>query len=341
MYVCYICQIILLGLNTKTIMKTKLILLLCALMGVLSTVQALTYTQTRVNDSTLFRNQTSPSSYADWNTWLNFTNDSANYSTLNLSGLYNASDFCCMTTRTTYKSSVKYIDASKVTIPAFTGEGCEKTFDAYFNQAENFQISTYSANTLPHLAFGNFSNLKKIILPPTCDSIYSTSFNNCKALDTIVITNTNKVVVIKLYKNYVGFAFYKNIMDESQLVTYSLRRADSVVVKVPRKFYADYRAKSVVGGELHYFKIVAYDEQSTNAVQLVTNNNNIKVYPTITTDVVNVTGVEPDKYISLIDLSGNVVLKTKDETQLNISSLSKGIYLVSVDGKVIQKIIKE
>lgn len=314
MYVCYICQIILLGLNTKTIMKTKLILILCALMGVLSTVQATIYTTTRVNDSTLSINRASGS-----NSGL-ILNDSAHYNTLKLSGVWDSLSVRSLIDSYQYDSTITHLDMTNMT------SKLSRTYDFLPKPITNiFQMGVIM----------NYRYIKTVCLPSTTDTIYSAFGGklNYITLDTVTVTNQISVMYVKLSgpTSTIAYSF------GNRYVTYNLIEKDSIVLRVPRPLYKGYKA---IKQYTDAFKIIPYDVPVTSDVQ-VTTNNNIKIYPTIATDVVNVTGIESDKNISLIDLSGNVVLSPKGETQLNVSSLSKGMYLVSVDGKVIQKIIKK
>lgn len=295
-------------------MKTKLILL-CVLMGVLSTVQATIYTTTRVNDSTLSINRAS-----GINSGL-ILNDSAHYNTLKLSGVWDSLSVRSLIDSYQYDSTITHLDMTDMT---------SKLSRAYNGIAKPI------TNIFQMGVIMRYRYIKTVCLPSTTDTIYSSFGGNLNylTLDTVTVTNQTSVMYVKL----TGPTSTIAISFGNRYITYNLIEKDSIVLRVPRPLYKAYKAQSQYKTA---FKIIPYDVPVTSDVQVTTNNNNIKIYPTIATDVVNVTGIESDKNISLIDLSGNVVLSSKGETQLNVSSFSKGIYLVIVDGKVIQKIIKK
>jgi len=78
------------------------------------------------------------------------------------------------------------------------------------------------------------------------------------------------------------------------------------------------------------------------------NSENTSVYPTVTSDVVNVILPETIKNadITITDVLGKTVLKNKIETigNINVSSLTNGVYYIKVEGETLQttkKFIKQ
>ena len=63
------------------------------------------------------------------------------------------------------------------------------------------------------------------------------------------------------------------------------------------------------------------------------------MYPTVTTGKVSIVNKVDGSEVSVYDLTGKLVM-TSFDSELNISSLNAGIYLLSVDGQVV-KIVKE
>lgn len=65
------------------------------------------------------------------------------------------------------------------------------------------------------------------------------------------------------------------------------------------------------------------------------SSNSIKIYPNPVTNMLNISSKGNIQDVSIMNMSGQVVLKSTD-SQINVSSLAKGAYLVraTVDGKV-------
>jgi len=75
------------------------------------------------------------------------------------------------------------------------------------------------------------------------------------------------------------------------------------------------------------------------AVRFPGDDDDICVYPTVTTGKVSIANKVDGSEVSVYDLTGKLVM-TSFDSELNISSLNAGIYLLSVDGQVV-KIVKE
>lgn len=57
---------------------------------------------------------------------------------------------------------------------------------------------------------------------------------------------------------------------------------------------------------------------------------NISVYPTVATEVIYLEGVSLEMTALIYDLTGNVVLEVENTTQINVSSIPQGIYILSI-----------
>jgi hypothetical protein len=76
-------------------------------------------------------------------------------------------------------------------------------------------------------------------------------------------------------------------------------------------------------------------------------NKTVTIFPNPTKDILSIRLLKPDMKVNsmqIIDMQGKV-LKVFNQNELNISSLSKGIYLIKIDfdnnESVIERIIKE
>lgn len=72
-------------------------------------------------------------------------------------------------------------------------------------------------------------------------------------------------------------------------------------------------------------------------------NAKVKVYPNPTQDALNITGIEENSNISIMDYQGKVLYNVKasgSELQVPVSSYANGTYLIKIGGKVV-KFIKE
>ena len=100
--------------------------------------------------------------------------------------------------------------------------------------------------------------------------------------------------------------------------------------------------------QLPILNVFAEDKQPTTKVAhlpgetsgiILAAADDICVYPTVTTGKVSIANKVDGSEVSVYDLTGKLVM-TSFDSELNISSLNAGIYLLSVDGQVV-KIVKE
>lgn len=102
-----------------------------------------------------------------------------------------------------------------------------------------------------------------------------------------------------------------------------------------------------VGGET---RTTAYDELDRiligaeySAIQQITSPGDIAVWPTVTSDNLNVTGLQPGDAVTVYDLRGAVAVRTiatDGMTTVSVASLPSGAYIVAA-GKHSVKIIKK
>lgn len=213
-------------------MKTKIILLLCALMGVLNTFGQ--GYMTTLNDSVIYRYQDNISS-----TMMNL-NDSAKYNTLVLNGIYTKENLDKLTTLNSYDTTLVHLDMTSV------------------NMVTYIKFTTYTSNILPARLCDDYINLKTIKLPSTCDTLFNTTLGYGKktqyTLDSVYITNQTKVMEVKIGDS--PYQMYK-VLGNSYVIRTNGK--DSIVVMVPRALFSAYKARTGTSGQWYRFKIVAYD----------------------------------------------------------------------------------
>ena len=83
-------------------------------------------------------------------------------------------------------------------------------------------------------------------------------------------------------------------------------------------------------------------------VNTITSNNNIIISPNPTTNNLTISNLSSNSEIKIYDLTGNLVFSrlnvTENKTNINISTLSKGIYILKIkfkDRELIKKIMKQ
>ena len=111
-----------------------------------------------------------------------------------------------------------------------------------------------------------------------------------------------------------------------------------------------YGLTSLASNTTHYVKVVAYNSCNVGTVgsettfttenTLAVSNNskgNLSVYPNPFADVLKISDVKEVKSISITDMTGRQVKALKPSTELNLSSLNSGVYVVTLkmnDGSV-------
>jgi len=82
-----------------------------------------------------------------------------------------------------------------------------------------------------------------------------------------------------------------------------------------------------------------------NSTSDLSIGNNIKVFPSITNDKVHITSPNYVKNVSIYSLQGTLVMTSnKDTTEIDISNLPNGMYLIEINtsnGRIIKQIIKK
>lgn len=85
---------------------------------------------------------------------------------------------------------------------------------------------------------------------------------------------------------------------------------------------------------LNDIKKITFAEEAGSAVENVESSNQIVVYPNPTQDILHIHGIEAQD-LRVYDLQGRL-LKTENGTQVNVSNLAEGTYLLQVGTKVVR-----
>jgi hypothetical protein len=86
-------------------------------------------------------------------------------------------------------------------------------------------------------------------------------------------------------------------------------------------------------------RIFYYSKQEITGIQDVAHNHTFAVYPNPATDMISVRSSDATVWVTISNINGMKVLQTSDK-QINVSSLTSGIYIIDVNG-VKSKLIKK
>lgn len=168
----------------------------------------------------------------------------------------------------------------------------------------------YGVTSIGECAFWNCSNLETLSLPKTVEIIYSQGFDYCKKLKTIEC-------LAEIPPTCVRSAFRPNIYDTTELY-------------VPFGCSQLYKAAD---GWKEFKNII----ELTSGYGVDENQSiAISVFPNPATDFVNV-NCENMKSLEIYSLDGKQIIKTTvsgDETQIDISELDSGVYVIRIETAV-------
>lgn len=288
-------------------------------------------------------------------------------------GTMNASNFFMFTRRyttdgtTNDTTTLKVIDLENVTITAYKGHlsGQNSSYDGDYGVSEkvytynnaNVKVRGSDANRLSSYAISDFNKgvfgaLQTIILPKTITSVsfefICNRYLNRKyhMLDTIKVTNTTSIVNVTAdtvanyfetidgdsdWQRYLNHAY---IYSTDGLWTVTGYSTDSVVALVPNNLLSKYKKADC----WKTLKLIGYGV-TTNIQQITSDESKPKIYPTLVTNNLNISGINQGNVI-IYDLNGNAILRKEVQPQIDVSDLPKGIYLVSINNLCIGKIVK-
>lgn len=83
------------------------------------------------------------------------------------------------------------------------------------------------------------------------------------------------------------------------------------------------------------------NENLSPVEEIIDETADIKVYPNPATTYLNISGITPDTQMEIFDLRGNILIGISGQNNINVSALPAGMYLINIDGKTMQRFIKE
>ncbi|MDQ1266876.1 MAG: hypothetical protein QG635_2029 [Bacteroidota bacterium] len=63
------------------------------------------------------------------------------------------------------------------------------------------------------------------------------------------------------------------------------------------------------------------------------NNSEMRIIPNPATDFIHISGIESSEIVSIYSIEGIKVLEGTNNERIDVSSLSKGIYIIKVQNK--------
>ena len=214
--------------------------------------------------------------------------------------------------------------------------------------------STHSIkiDTTAETVFGAKLKENKIINFNT-DSIFNLTITKITA-DTIEVNNlisfrlsdrTNLEEITKyitISPNFEHKLIWSNINKILHIKPNNNLTPNNYIISFNSGFVAD---KSILKTKLNFPFVV---KTSVTNINIRNNNNNIAIFPNPTTNNLTISNLSSNAEIKLYDLTGNLVFSklnvTENKTNINISTLSKGIYILKIkfkDRELIKKIMKQ
>jgi hypothetical protein len=194
---------------------------------------------------------------------------------------------------------------------------------------EYADLSKTQITFLPQLTFGDCDSLKKVLLPPTLDSISNQAFQlmqNHNNLDTLVIYAVNPPKYLKSSTPFFGDFTSREI-----------------ILEVPKGSLQAYMA----AGYDQWFTVKEMeDETPTSVASAESGKSEMIAYPNPVNDILYLQQPEGsfDKGYLIDNLGRIVKLISLSESSINVAMLPKGIYHViykTENGIMKQKIYKE
>ena len=102
------------------------------------------------------------------------------------------------------------------------------------------------------------------------------------------------------------------------------------------------KATAFVGTDNNFYIVVAADKLTT-AVPIVQDASTVSVFPNPANELLNITGITEKTTIKLYDMHGKLVLEKElfNNTTMNTSELSKGMYTIEIKGRTSSALKKE
>jgi len=181
------------------------------------------------------------------------------------------------------------------------------------------------------------------------DGEYSTTIR-CIDPGTGEITNTIETDIIPggdvvpdgLGNHYISspaenaiYAATRNFEDEVYMYSEGLSNPTGLV------YYPDDATLGYLSPVLNSLEIIPAD---ATGVEIVLENDNIRIFPNPVEDVLNIVGFEGDITLRLFSIHGELLRTERNRDEVDVSDLAVGVYVVSLQGAgldVLKKIVKK
>jgi len=192
-------------------------------------------------------------------------------------------------------------------------------------------------------SFNGCSNLKSLTIPSSVNSIGINTFYNCTSLTTIDIPSSVNSIESGAFANCSGLT---SISVNSNPI--DLSSSSTVFGSVNKSTCTLYVPK----GSMSAYQSAMQWKDFTNIIEMITTDlsintfEKINLYPNPATDAFQISGIEGNVTLKLVDINGRSVL-TKQVTNnesVSVSTLPKGLYIIKLitdEGTVERKVVKK
>jgi hypothetical protein len=194
-----------------------------------------------------------------------------------------------------------------------------------------------SVDSIGRFVFRDCIGLTSVTLPNSITTIREGTFSNCTALTSITIPHTITAIEQAAFTDCIGLVSIIDLNPIPQTtVTWAFENVplENVTLYVPAESVEAYKAAFVWRdfGTITAYRSVAIDAPAPAAA------NTIHIYPNPVSDNLYIEGTSYPAQVTIIDLSGKTVLwqNIKENESISVNHLSKGIYLVRINGKTVK-----
>ncbi|MBE6330176.1 MAG: T9SS type A sorting domain-containing protein [Bacteroidales bacterium] len=121
--------------------------------------------------------------------------------------------------------------------------------------------------------------------------------------------------------------------------TESLEKIRKIEFKEDKINITDSKGNYFISNKLDQVKKIYFQKGEENNVFNTASERNISVYPNPTTNVLHIKGITEDEKVNLYNQDGKLI-KSCQETEINMDDLPQGLYLLKVNTKVF-KVVKK
>lgn len=191
----------------------------------------------------------------------------------------------------------------------------------------------YTVTAIRDSTFYNSTGLTSVTLPLSVDSIGNNAFENCSGLTSLYENNPTPANII------LGSDVFKGVVTATSMK--SMQKSESVALVSPCVLHVPSGSKSLYQAAEQWKDFYNIVEDISSGI----NNNSltsISIFPNPATNYFTVSGLETENLLTIVDLSGKMVMQQQisPDEHISIAGLSKGIYIVKVNNKTIKLIVK-